>query len=100
MLPQPGTQCRLGTDLIADSGYVDILLSVKGVVRDSADALLHVGSDLVHLELPEAGSGAAALHLVGLHPPHLPAAAPLCRLALEHCGLSAVCTLSCPHAKP
>ena len=65
----------MGTDLIADSGYVDILLSVKGAVRDSADALLHVGGNLVHLELAEAGGGAAALPLV-----------PACCMSVKTCS--------------
>ena len=69
MVTQTGKLCRFsGTDLIADCGDVDILLSVKGAVRHSADALLHVSSYLVHMELSKAGCGAAAIHLMCLHP--------------------------------
>ncbi len=55
-----------GADLIADSGYIHILLGIKGAIRHSANAFLHVSRNLIHMELLEASCGGAAVHFVHL----------------------------------
>ena len=55
-----------GADLIADSGYVHILLGIKGAIRHPANAFLHVSSNLIHVKLLEASCGGAPIHFMCL----------------------------------
>ena len=55
-----------GADLIADSGYIHILLGNKGAIRHSANAFLHVSSNLILMELLEASCGGAPVHFMCL----------------------------------
>ena len=57
----------LEAHLIADSGYVGILLSIKGPIRDSTDALLHVCPNLLQMILPVAGGGKRIVQWFHLH---------------------------------
>ena len=61
-----GQDAKQGADLIADSGYIHILLGIKGTIRHSANAFLHVSSNLIHMELLEASCGGAPVHFMCL----------------------------------
>ena len=68
-MPETAAGCQMqsrGADLIADSGYVHILLGIKGTIRHSANAFLHVSSNLIYMELLEASCGSAAVHFMRL----------------------------------
>ncbi len=69
-MPETAAGCRMqsrGADLIADSGYIHILLGIKGAIRHSANAFLHVSSNLIYMELLEASCGGAAVHFMRLY---------------------------------
>ena len=65
-MPETAVGCQMRADLIADSGYVHILLGIKGTIRHSANAFLHVSSNLIYMELLEASCGSAAVHFMRL----------------------------------